>query len=365
MLRLINIGKRFGSQTAVDSVSLDIQKGEFFSLLGPSGCGKTTLLRIIAGLESASTGKIQLESERIDTLPPQSRPCNMVFQRYALFPHLSVARNVAFGLEAKGVGASETKARVRESLALVGMADLADRAPDTLSGGQQQRVALARALVNRPRVLLLDEPLSALDQKLREHMQAELRSLQKKLGLTFIFVTHDQEEAMALSDRIGVMHAGRLVEVGTPAELYTNPKSGFVAGFVGRRSVLPGKLARSASGDNGGFLQLDLGGGLAVFGVASGELIEGGAVHALVRPESIHISSGVRAAAADNSLVGKVVHRVFRGAITEVHAEVGEGIVVQACVSARDFGADAALGDSLALSFARAETLLFPAERAP
>ncbi len=242
MLELLNIGKSFSSQTALKAVNLSIAEGEFFSLLGPSGCGKTTLLRIIAGLESATEGKIILNGERVDHLSAAQRPFNMVFQKYALFPHLTVEENIAYGLKLKKLSKNEIEGRVAEILALVEMAEFRERRPETLSGGQAQRIAIARALVNRPQVLLLDEPLSALDQKLREHMQKELRALQQKLGLTFIYVTHDQEEALALSDRIGIMNKGELVQVNSPREIYENPETIFASQFLGATSLLQGEL---------------------------------------------------------------------------------------------------------------------------
>lgn len=242
MLELLNIGKSFSSQTALKGLNLSVREGEFFSLLGPSGCGKTTLLRIIAGLESADEGQILLKGERVDLLPAMKRPFNMVFQRYALFPHMSVEQNVAYGLKLKKVSQDDIQTEVAKALALVDMSSFRERRPETLSGGQAQRVAIARALVNKPKVLLLDEPLSALDQKLREHMQKELRALQRKLGLTFIYVTHDQDEAFALSDRIAIMDHGVLAYVGSPKEIFEVPESHFVSEFVGQRSHLQGEL---------------------------------------------------------------------------------------------------------------------------
>lgn len=242
MLELLNIGKSFGSQTTLNGINLFIEEGEFFSLLGPSGCGKTTLLRIIAGLETATKGQILLDGKRVDELPAQKRPFNMVFQRHALFPHLTVGENIAYGLKLKSLSKDKIEAKVAEVLALVDMAEFRERKPETLSGGQSQRVAVARALVNEPKVLLLDEPLSALDQKMREHMQKELRALQRKLGLTFICVTHDQEEAMALSDRIAIMNHGNLEQVSSPREIFENPSTIFASQFIEATSCLRGEL---------------------------------------------------------------------------------------------------------------------------
>ncbi len=242
---LRGISKLFDDVTAVDNVDLDIADGEFFALLGPSGCGKTTTLRMIAGLELPSAGSLQIFGEEVGSLPPNKRPVNTVFQNYALFPHMSVADNVAFGLRTRKVSKSEISTRVQEAISLVRMTGMEGRRPNQLSGGQQQRVALARALVNRPKVLLLDEPLAALDLKLRQEMQFELKQLQREVGITFVFVTHDQEEALALSDRIGVMNDGRLLQVGTPEEMYDAPVDRFVADFIGRSNFLKGVLESS------------------------------------------------------------------------------------------------------------------------
>jgi spermidine/putrescine transport system ATP-binding protein len=242
MLELRGIEKSYGDVRAVRSTDLTIRDGEFFSLLGPSGCGKTTLLRMLGGFEAPTAGEIYQRGRRIDQLPPNQRPFNMVFQRYALFPHLSVRENIAFGLKMKSVAAEEMKARLAEALSLVRMEAYADRGIGTLSGGQQQRVALARALVNRPEVLLLDEPLSALDLKLRQQMQVELVSIQRNLRHSFVFVTHDQEEALTLSDRIAVMNAGQVEQVGTPQEIYEYPRTPFVAQFIGQINSLEGEV---------------------------------------------------------------------------------------------------------------------------
>lgn len=242
---LRGIYKRFGDVIAVDDLNLDIASGEFFALLGPSGCGKTTTLRMIAGLEFPSAGSLQIDGDEVGTLPPNKRPVNTVFQNYALFPHLSVSDNVGFGLKMHKVVKSEIHKRVGEALELVRLSGYENRKPNQLSGGQQQRVALARALVNRPKVLLLDEPLAALDLKLRQGMQDELKSIQRELGITFVFVTHDQHEALTMSDRIGVMESGKLLQIGGPEDIYEHPATRFVADFIGRTNFLPGAVADS------------------------------------------------------------------------------------------------------------------------
>lgn len=246
MVEMRNVMKKFDQQTAVHKLSLSIRKGEFITLLGPSGCGKTTTLRLIAGFEQPTSGDILLDGEHVEGKPPYLRNLNTVFQNYALFPHLSAFENVAFGLRVKKVAKKEVEQRVRKALSLVQLEEYADRKPDQLSGGQKQRVAIARALVNNPKVLLLDEPLGALDQKLRKQMQIELKHLQKQLGITFIFVTHDQEEALTMSDRIAVMNQGNLEQVGTPDEIYDRPRSKFVAEFIGEMNMLQAVVKKSS-----------------------------------------------------------------------------------------------------------------------
>jgi spermidine/putrescine transport system ATP-binding protein len=244
IIRFESITKRFGNLPAVDNVTLDVREGEFFALLGPSGCGKTTLLRMLAGFETPTEGRILIDGNDIANLPPNKRPVNMVFQSYAVFPHMKVTDNIAYGLKMDGVSGSEIRRRVDEALELVKLGGLGERMPDQLSGGQRQRVALARALVKRPRVLLLDEPLSALDAKLRDQMRSELTSLQKKVGITFIMVTHDQDEALAIATRCAVMNRGMLAQVATPSDLYEFPNSQFVADFVGRVNMFEGVLEK-------------------------------------------------------------------------------------------------------------------------
>ena len=243
IIRFENVTKRFGKMVAVDNVTLSIEEGEFFALLGPSGCGKTTLLRMLAGFETPTEGRILIDGQDVSLTPPNKRPVNMVFQSYAVFPHMTVAENVGYGLKVDGVGAAERAQRVEQALALVKLDGFEDRKPDQMSGGQRQRVALARALVKRPRVLLLDEPLSALDAKLREAMRSELALLQEKVGITFLIVTHDQDEALAMASRCAVMNRGLLQQVATPSDLYEYPNSRFVADFIGSVNLFEGKLS--------------------------------------------------------------------------------------------------------------------------
>ena len=300
---------------ALDDVSIQIRKGEFFTLLGPSGCGKTTLLRLIAGFEMPTAGVILLEGADITELPPNRRPVNTVFQSYALFPHLSVAENVGFGLTMQGRPKAEVQARVAQMLALVKLEAMAERKTSQLSGGQQQRVALARALAPQPKVLLLDEPLSALDLKLRKEMQVELKRLQTETGITFIFVTHDQEEALTMSDRIGVMSAGKLQQVGSPKDIYTRPVNRFVASFIGETNFLPGTVVPGG---------VKLAGG-AVVEVATEAK---GAVTVTVRPEQVRIVAAQEAGA----IAATVRLLVYFGTDTHCHLALADGTEVVARV---------------------------------
>jgi len=252
-IRLTGLRKQFGDTTAVDGLDLEVADGEFFAMLGPSGSGKTTVLRMIAGFELPTAGTIELGGADVTRAAPFQRDVTTVFQDYALFPHLSVRQNVEYGLAVRGVGRAQRRTRADEALARVQMAGYGDRKPGQLSGGQRQRVALARALVVRPKVLLLDEPLGALDLKLRQQMQVELKQLQRDVGITFLFVTHDQEEALTMSDRIAVFNAGRIVQVGSPAEVYEHPATAFVAGFVGTSNLLSGDVAKKVLGEDGTF----------------------------------------------------------------------------------------------------------------
>ena len=294
---------------ALDDVSIEIRKGEFFTLLGPSGCGKTTLLRCIAGFETPTSGAILLSGKDITTTPPNLRPVNTVFQSYALFPHLTVSQNVAFGLQMLGRAKADVTSAVDRVLALVRLDGFADRLPQQLSGGQQQRVALARALAPEPQVLLLDEPLSALDLKLRKEMQSELKRLQTETGITFVFVTHDQEEALTMSNRIGVMSAGKLLQVGSPRDIYDRPVNRFVADFIGETNFLDGTVADGA-------LRIGSGDRLAV--AATGR---SGAVTLAIRPEQIRIA----AKGAADTIPAKVTETTYFGTDTHYHLALGDG----------------------------------------
>ena len=335
-----NVVKAFGqgdtAVRALDDVSVEIRQGEFFTLLGPSGCGKTTLLRLIAGFEMPTDGVILLEGQDITYLPPNKRPVNTVFQSYALFPHLTVAQNISFGLEMLGKPRAEIKQTTERMLALVKLEEMASRKTSQLSGGQQQRVALARALAPQPKVLLLDEPLSALDLKLRQAMQIELKRLQTETGITFVFVTHDQEEALTMSDRIGVMSAGKLQQVGSAKDIYTRPVNRFVASFIGETNFLQaqaqGNKARLSSGD-----------------VVDLDAAATGAVTLTIRPEQIRLADPAEA----DALPATVTNLVYFGTDTHVHlalADSTEVVVRQQSPSTGDSGV--VMGQKVGLRFA-------------
>ena len=286
IISICGISKHFGAVHAVDNVDLEIQRGEFFSLLGPSGCGKTTLLRMLAGLETPSEGEIFIDEQPMSAIPAYRRPVNMVFQNYAIFPHLDVRGNIAFGLRKSGLSKAEINAKVEEMLDLIKLPGYAERSATQLSGGERQRIALARALIKRPKVLLLDEPLGALDKKLREQMQLELRDLQKSVGITFVFVTHDQEEALTMSDRIAVMAEGQVLQVSSPTGLYERPSSRFVADFIGTMNFFDGRVRKS---DNG-IAVVDAGSLGAVEAATDGEAPDVGAdVVVAIRPEKLQL----------------------------------------------------------------------------
>src|SRR6516162_1258767 len=310
LVRFAAVSKRFAGVPAVDRLSLDIHQGEFFALLGPSGCGKTTLLRLLAGFEAPDEGRVLLAGEDLAAVPPHRRPVNMMFQSYALFPHLTVARNIAFGLRQDRLPKPAIAARVEEMLALVKLEGLGARRPDQLSGGQRQRVALARSLAKRPQVLLLDEPMAALDRKLREETQFELMDLQARLGLTFVIVTHDQEEAMTVAHRIAVMDRGRIVQAATPAEIYEQPRSRWVAEFVGDVNLIEGVVLESGAGEA---LIADKGG--RRFRVAA-DVTVGTQVFIELRPEKVRIQAAPAALDAPNAMHGRVWDIGYLGGVS-------------------------------------------------
>lgn len=338
-VQLTHVSRQFGEVKAVDGVCIDIEDGEFFSMLGPSGSGKTTCLRLIAGFEQPDAGSIRIHGEEAAGLPPYQRDVNTVFQDYALFPHMNVRDNVAYGLKVKGVGKQERYASADDALAMVALDGYGARKPVQLSGGQRQRVALARALVNRPRVLLLDEPLGALDLKLREQMQGELKKLQRQLGITFIFVTHDQTEALSMSDRVAVFNKGRIEQVDTPRNLYMKPTTRFVAEFVGTSNVLQGDLAMQLSGSSQPFS---------------------------IRPEHIRFADGVLA--SHEVEVSGLLHDIqYQGSSTRYELALDNGHLLsvnRANTQWQDNGAHYQTGQRLHLRWSR-EAMVFLDDAAP
>ncbi len=353
IISIENVSKHFGPVTAVDDVSFDIHANEFFALLGPSGCGKTTLLRMLAGLEPLTEGRLLIDGQDMHDVPPNRRPVNMVFQSYAVFPHMSVAANVGYGLKVVGTPQDEIEDRVREALEMVKLSDLAGRRPDQLSGGQRQRVALARALVKKPKVLLLDEPLSALDAKLREAMQMELARLQETVGITFVIVTHDQGEALSMADRIAVMDRGQVRQIAAPAELYEDPKSRFVADFIGKVNLLDGRVG----GVDGNRVLVDVAGLDRIAVPFAGEAK--GDVALAVRPEKMRLSPAQSGNGAIE-LRGTVVDVTYYGNESHVFLKTDAGIDLFATVQneARLTAPAASVGDALWVSWAAGDTLI-------
>ncbi len=329
-VRIRDVSKKFGDFTAVDHVSLDIRRGEIFCLLGGSGSGKTTLLRMLAGFETPTTGSIEIDGQDLSRVPPYERPVNMMFQSYALFPHMSVEKNVAFGLEQEGLKRDAIRRQVGEILEIVRMEGFGARKPHQLSGGQRQRVALARALVKRPKLLLLDEPLAALDKKLREHTQFELLNIQQRLGVTFIVVTHDQEEAMTLGTRLGVMNQGRIVQVGTPADIYESPATRFVADFIGSVNMFEGQVYENGA-DGLCIRSADLGCTVRVERAGGGA--RGATVWTAIRPEKIQIAraapDGADGAPAENQARGTVKEIAYMGDMSIYLVRLDSGSMVR------------------------------------
>jgi len=352
-ITLRGVSKRYGNQTALREMDLEIAEGEFFCLLGPSGCGKTTTLNLIGGFVGPTTGEILIRDQRVDRLPPHRRNVNTVFQSYALFPHMTVRQNIGFGLRMARVKQSEAAGRIEEALGLVGLEDFGDRLPTQLSGGQQQRVAVARALVNRPAVLLLDEPLGALDLKLRKRLQVELSQIHREIGTTFVYVTHDQEEAMSVSTRIAVMSEGRIQQAGTPSEIYYRPSNRFVADFIGESNFLEVEAS-------GGDVRLEDGRSLpcAMNGWSGGTKAT-----LMVRPESVHI--GEPAEAPEASLRGRIVQTSFLGSQTRVAVSCD---AVTVPLTATQFGReriaarDLALDREVAIWWDKDDAVLLPEE---
>ncbi len=325
------VTKRFGDFAAVDDISLSIYEREFFALLGPSGCGKTTMMRMVAGFEEPTIGDIMLDGRNLAGVPPYRRPSNMMFQSYALFPHMTVEGNIAFGLKQAGMPAPDIAARVEEMLTLVKLTQFAKRKPHQLSGGQRQRVALARSLAKKPKVLLLDEPLGALDKKLREETQFELSDLQVDLGMTFVIVTHDQEEAMTLADRIAVMDHGKIVQIGTPSEIYEQPNSRYVADFIGSVNLLEGKVVAA----DGGTIRMECSGTGAVVDVDRQEVpaAVGDTAWFAVRPEKIGVSLSAPADTSVNAVPGEVWDIGYLGDISIYHVRLAGGATLKATVA--------------------------------
>ena len=344
-VQISGISKEFGAHTALHGIDLSIKSGEFVSLLGPSGCGKTTLLRIISGFEEATSGTVQIHGVDVTNTPPHLRNTNIVFQRGALFPHMNVAENIGYSLKLRRLSKTQIATRVEEMLVLVKLEGLASRGPSELSGGQVQRVALARALASEPSVLLLDEPLSALDLKLRQHMQLELRTIQRQLGATFIYVTHDQTEALVMSDRIAVMNEGRIVQVGSPREIYANPASEFASEFIGETNLFNGIVAQI----DDGLVHIKMGTGQMLVGIGA-NLNVGQAVTLSVRPELIRVNASSSLDDSKSRLSGSILDVIFLGSRTRLQIEIGDGKVVLADLDDED-SIELTIGSNVELSW--------------
>jgi spermidine/putrescine transport system ATP-binding protein len=349
-----NIRKSYGAVVAVDDVTLDVRRGEFFSLLGPSGCGKTSLLRIIGGFEDFDSGQLLLDGRDMHGVPPYVRSTNMIFQNLALFPHMNVFENVAFGLRRKRVSHGDIVTRVDDVLRLVRLQGFEKRMPDQLSGGQRQRVAMARALVNRPSVLLLDEPLGALDLQLRINMQEELRRLHRALGNTFIFVTHDQGEAMSMSDRIAIMNGGKVQQIGSPEDIYENPKNRFVAAFVGHTNLLDGVVAGTAGG--GTVVQFH---GMTMSCRGASDLVRGQKVTIALRYEKVGLATSIRSG-QQTTVTGLVTDRTYLGNAVRLVTRIGDGINLTADIADTAQVRDVTISDTVQLSFAGDSAVAVP-----
>jgi spermidine/putrescine transport system ATP-binding protein len=356
VLELRGVSKTFDTVRAVDDLSLQVRQGEFLSVLGPSGCGKTTTLRIVAGFEQPSTGEVYLQGQRLGSIPPYRRPVNTVFQQYVLFPHMTVYQNIAFGLRMKGLPKDDIQSRVTAMLKIVELSSYEARLPHQLSGGEQQRVGLARALVNEPVVLLLDEPLGALDLKVRKRMQLELKRIHREVGITFLHVTHDQEEALVLSDRIAIMNRGRLEQLDTVENIYLRPRSRYVSDFIGEVNLFSGTLVRGAAGvmtvqtSEGDTLTVDV----------SDHLLAGAAVEVAIRPEKVRLSTD--SALGENAFPGAIIDHAFLGPLTKYFVRLGSGKEVMILRQNQGDTSDRLLqhGEHVTVSWDRAWATVFP-----
>jgi spermidine/putrescine transport system ATP-binding protein len=358
VIRLEGVAKRYGDKEVLRALDLDVRRGEFLTLLGPSGCGKTTTLKMIAGFEAPTKGRIVLDGLDVSDTPPYKRHLNTVFQQYALFPHMSVYDNVAFGPRTAGLKAAEVHERVISTLAMVNMRDFASKKPEQLSGGQQQRVALARALVNNPSALLLDEPLSALDVKLRRQMQLELKRIQTEIRTTFIFVTHDQDEALTMSTRIAVMNEGKIDMLGAPEEVYKRPNTPFVAGFIGSANLLPARV----TGDGDGAVRLELEGGGGGTAAAPAGLTRGARVSLMLRPEQISLVAEAKGASSGGAFSARLASVDFQGSIFRyaLRRDDGREVVVTLLPQYRLSGV--VPGDRLTVAWETAHSWVVPTD---